>query len=200
MLLSALFAFLYGLAVGPPAPALNDVADALTRAYGGAVTAQTGRQPSFVTGDFDWDGSEDLAVVVAPVDGRLDAINSEVANWVLEDPTKVRIVDFLPRKTTPPPSTRTVVRKDDTLLAIVHGKGPEGWRSSQASHFHLLADRGATSLRRWSAKDFYAAIRKAPRQVRTVRGDVIGETRGGARGFLIYTSGKYAWYDPATPK
>ena len=197
MVLSSLFAFLFGLAAGPRTPALHDVADALARAYGGAVTVQTGRQPGFVAGDFNWDGSEDLAVVVAPVDGRLDAINSAVANWVLEDPTKVRIPDFLPRRSGPPPSTRTVVRKDDTLLGIIHGQGPDGWRAPQTSHFYLLADRGATNLRFWSKKDFYAAIRDAPRQVRSVRGDVIGETRGGARGFLMYTGGKYAWYDPA---
>jgi hypothetical protein len=31
-------------------------------------------------------------------------------------------------------------------------------------------------------------------------GDVIGETRAGAAGFLLYAGGKYAWYDPSTPK
>jgi hypothetical protein len=195
-----LFAFLLGLAAGPQVPAANDVAGALARAYGGAVTAQTGRQPSFIVGDFNWDGSEDLAAVVAPVDGRLDAINSEIANWILEDPSKVRILDFLPRRVGPAPSTRAVVHKDDTLLAIIHGEGPRGWRAPQASHFLLVADRGATNLKLWSKKDFYASIRNAPRPIRSVRGDVIGETRAGASGFLLYAGGKYAWYDPSAPK
>ena len=200
MVLTSLFAFLFGLAAGPRLPAPNDVAAALARAYGGAVTVQTGRQPALIVGDFNWDGSEDLAVVVSPTNDRLGDINSEVANWILEDPTKVRILDFLPRKVGPAPSTRTVVGKDDALLAIIHGEGPGGWRDPQSSHFLLLADRGATSLRMWSKKNFYAAIKNAPRQVRSVRGDVIGETRDGARGFLLYSGGKYAWYDPATPK
>jgi hypothetical protein len=194
MSLTALLAFLYGLAAVRQ-PALNDVADALTRAYGGAVIAQSGRTPGFVTGDFNWDGSEDLVIVVAPA--KLDAVNSEVANWLLEDPMKVRIPDFLPRRTGPAPSTRTAVRNDDTLLAIIQGEGPAGWRSPQVSHFHLLADRGGANLKRWSKNDFYAAIRSSPSQVRSVRGDVIGETRGGVQGFLVYATGKYAWYDPA---
>jgi len=196
-LLSTLFGFLYGLAVGPSVPSPNDVADALNRAYGGAVRAQPGRAPAFVIGDFNWDGSEDLAVAVTPAEGKLDAINSEVANWLLVDPTRVRIPDFLPRRTGPAPSTRTVVRKGDTLLAIVQGEGSDGWRSRDASHFLLLADRGATNLKRWTKNDFYVAIRNSPSRVASVRGDVIGETRSGARGFLVYVGGKYAWYDPS---
>jgi hypothetical protein len=187
---------MFALVAAPRVPAPNDVADALMRAYGGAVAPQTSRTPAFVTGDFNWDGSEDLAVAVVPVEGKLDAINSDVANWLLVDPAKVRIPDFLPRRVGPAPSTRTVVRKDDTLLAIIQGDGSEGWRSRRASHFQLLADRGA-SLSRWSQNDFYAAIRNSPSRVRSVRGDVIGETRSGVRGFLVYAGGKYAWYDPA---
>jgi hypothetical protein len=197
VLLSQLFAVLFALAAAPRVPAPDDVADALNRAYGGVVTAQPGRAPAFVTGDFNWDGSEDLAAVVTPADGKLDAINSDVANWLLVDPTKVRIPDFLPRRTGQAPSTRTVVRKGDALLAIIQGEKSEGWRSRQASHFLLLADRGATNLKRWSRNDFYAAIRHSPSRVTSVRGDVIGETRGGSRGFLLYEGGKYAWYDPS---
>src|ERR1041384_896415 len=99
------------------------------RGYGGAVTAQTGWAQSVVTGDFNWDGAEDLAVVVVSVEGKLDAINSDLANRLLLDPAKVRIPDFLPRRVGPAPSTRAVVRKDDALLAVIHGDGPEGWRS-----------------------------------------------------------------------
>jgi hypothetical protein len=189
-----LFVLLFGLAAGHAAPTLTDVNVALARAYGGAVTAETGRPPSFIAGDFNWDGSEDLAVIVKPVDGRLDAINSEVANWVLEDPTKVRLPDFLPRAARLPAPTRAVITKDDTLVAVIHGQGPDGWRSREIAHFYLLKRTGTATLRAWSRTDFYAATKNAPRRVRTVRGDVIGETRGNARGFLVYAGGKYGWY------
>jgi hypothetical protein len=195
-----LLVWLIGLAAGHRGPTPTEVKDAVARAYGGVVTADTGRPPRFVTGDFNWDGSEDLAVLVTPVDGRLDAINSELANWVVEDPTRVRILDFLPRRVSIPAPTRITVNKGDTLLAVIHGAGPDGWRARQISHFYLVADAGVTRLQRQSKSAFYASIRNAPKQMRTVRGDVIAETRGSTRGFIVYAGGKYAWYSPETTK
>lgn len=199
-MLNVLLVWLFGLAAGDRRPTLTDVKDALARAYGGVVTADTGRPPSFVAGDFNWDGSEDLAVLVTPVDGKLDAINSEVANWVLEDPARVRIPDFLPRRASMPPPTRTAISKGDTLLAVIHGAGPGGWRARQISHFYLLKNAGASQLQRQSRTAFYAGTRKAPKRMQTVRGDVIAETRGNTRGFIVYAGGKYAWYSPETMK
>ena len=124
---------LLGLVAGSRVPAFADVKDALARAYGGVVTADTGRPPSFVAGDFNWDGSEDLAVLVTPVDGKLDAINSEVANWVLEDPMKVRVPDFLPRRARvcrlrlAPRSRRTSRSRGDSRSRS------DGWRSRQTA-------------------------------------------------------------------
>ena len=187
---------LLGLAAGSRVPALADVKDVLARAYGDTVTAEIGRQPSFVVGDFNWDGVEDLAVIVKPVPGRLAALNNEMANWVLEDPMKVRVPDFLPRRAGLPPPARSAVQADEPLLAVIHGLGPDGWRSRQIAHFYLLHNAGATALRRLSRAEFYAGTKDAARKVHTVRGDVIGETRGRAQGFLIYAGGKYAWYEP----
>jgi hypothetical protein len=187
---------LLGLVAGPRVPAFPDVQDAVARAYGDAVTAETGRPPSFIVGDFNWDGADDLAVIVRPVVSRLPAINSDVANWVLEDPMKVRLLDFLPRRASLPPPTRVAVQADEPLLAVIHGLGPDGWRSRQISHFYLLHNAGASALRRWSRAGFYAATSKAARKLHTVRGDVIGETRGRTQGFLVYAGGKYAWYAP----
>jgi hypothetical protein len=188
--------WLLGLAAGTRGPTLIDVRDALKRAYGGVVTADTGRPPSFIAGDFNWDGSEDLAVLVTPVDGKLNEINSELANWVVEDPAKVRILDLLPRRVSMPAPTRITVNKGDTLLAVIHGAGPDGWRARQISHFYLIANAGVTTLQRQSKDAFYAATKKAPKRMQTVRGDVIAETRGNTRGFIVYVNGKYAWYSP----
>jgi len=44
---------------------------------------------NFVVGDFNGDGSEDLAVVVKPNETKLAEVNSEMANWILEDPKKI---------------------------------------------------------------------------------------------------------------
>jgi hypothetical protein len=195
-----LFMWLFGLAAGTRGPTLVDVKDALARAYGGVVTADTGRPPSFVTGDFNWDGSEDLAVLVTPVDGRLDEINSELANWIVEDPTRVRILDFLPRRVSMPAPTRITVNAGDTLLAVIHGAGPDGWRARPLSHFYLMANAGVTRLQRQSKSAFSASTKHAPKRMQTVRGDVIAETRGRTPGFIVYAGGKYAWYSPETGK
>jgi hypothetical protein len=196
--LHVLFVWLFGLAAGTRSPTLVEVKDALARAYGGVVTTDTGRPPSFVAGDFNWDGSEDLAVLVTPAEGRLDEINSELANWVVEDPAKVRILEFLPKRVSMPGPTRVTVNKGDTLLAVIHGAGPDGWRARQISHFYLVANAGATQLQRQSKDAFYASTRDAPKRMQTVRGDVIAETRGNTRGFIVYAGGKYAWYSPTT--
>jgi hypothetical protein len=195
-----LLMWLFGLAAGHGGPTLTDVKNALARAYGGVVTADTGRPPSFVTGDFNWDGSEDLAVLVTPVDGKLAEINSELANWIVEDPTRVRILDFVPRRVSMPAPTRTTVNKGDTLLAVIHGAGPDGWRARQISHFYLVANAGVTQLQRQSKAAFYTSTKHAPKRMQTVRGDVIAETRGNTRGFIVYAAGKYAWYSPETMK
>jgi hypothetical protein len=199
-MLHIVFVWLFGLAAGDRGPTLTDVRDALARAYGGVVTADTGRPPSFVVGDFNWDGSEDLAVIVTPVDGKLDEINSELANWVVEDPTRLRILDFLSRVASLPAPTRTAIGKGDTLLAVIHGAGPDGWRARQIAHFYLLTNAGASRLQRQSKTAFYASTRNAPTRMQTVRGDVIAETRGNTPGFIVYAGGKYAWYSPETMK
>jgi len=88
----------------------------------------------------------------------------------------------------------------DRLLAVIHGTGSAGWRSPQISHFYLLKSVGVSQLHRLSRTAFYTSTRNAPRRMETVRGDVIAETRGASRGFIVYAGGKYAWYDPETSK
>ena len=178
-----------------PLPTLAEVKDVIKRVYQDALIVDTARPPSFVVGDFNWDGSPDIAVAARPAEGKLNEINSEVANWIVEDPRKVQMPDFASGVSRLSPS-RALVEKRDTVLAVIHGNGPSGWRAPQTSHFYLLKNAVGTNMRSESRKEFFSATRDAPRRVLTVRGDVINEALSGERGFLLYSAGKYAWYTP----
>src|SRR4051812_38372763 len=97
-----------------PSPRLEDAREAVARVYRDAVTVDMRRQPAYVVGDFNGDGSEDIAVVVRPATkDRLSEINDEVANWILEDPRQVQLPD--PHKSVQalPPDSRPVVKPND---------------------------------------------------------------------------------------
>ena len=84
--------------------------------------------PSFIDGDFNGDGSRDLAVVIKPAPNKLADLNEEFPNWILKDPFS----------SDQPRIPRLRVAADDTLLAVIHGYGPNGWRDSQATQTFLL--------------------------------------------------------------
>lgn len=174
----------------PPQPA--DIKAAVARVFEKAATTDSTRpQESFVVGDFNGDGSEDLAVVVKPSEGGLAEINSEVANWTLEDPANVAIPGGTASRQNFA-SKRVQAERDKTLLAIIHGVGPQGWRNSEAKQSYLLKNGAGgdmivepvTHLR--SGKD----KRKLP----PLRGDAIQKTIAGKPGLLFWTGAKYAWY------
>lgn len=87
-----------------------------------------------------------------------------------------------------------LVEDGDTLLAVIHGSGPEGWRDSQATQTYVLKDAAGEGLKARAQKAAHAAGGKGrlPRLV----GDVIDETVGGRAGFLDYNGAHYLWYDP----
>src|SRR5690242_15791337 len=66
-------------------PASSEEVDAtLHRIFGQAVIASHADH-SFVTGDFNGDGSPDLAVIAWPAKTKLGTINGELANWTIQD-------------------------------------------------------------------------------------------------------------------
>ncbi len=121
----------------PPKP--EDVNDVLTRVYQKVVAPDTSHEPPFLVGDFNGDGSEDLAIAVKPHEEMLGEINNELANWVLEDPRNISLPGPLSNTQTPA-SERKPVRasKGDSMLAIVHGVGSQGWRNPDAKQAFLL--------------------------------------------------------------
>ena len=150
-----------------------------------------------VVGDFNGDGSSDIAVVVRPDRGRLDDLNSEFANWTLEDPTQVARPDphqFDPHQGVQklkPTAERPRVAPGDVLLAVIHGYESKGWRNPDARQTYLLKNAVGGEMR---AKGGMDAQREIPKTTLRLHGDIIQEKLGGASGFLYWTGAKYGWF------
>jgi hypothetical protein len=179
------------LALKLPPSTQADVRSAIARIYKDAVIVDASR---FVVGDFNGDGSQDVAVVVKPAMGALAEINSEVANWILEDPQKVVLPDSS-KATQPlaPPPKPTYVEQADTLLVVLHGYGPSGWRDPKSRQTYLLKNAVGANLKSHPLADLLRAS-NSKAKLPKLRGDVINETIGEESGFLYYTGAKYAWY------
>ena len=165
-------------------PKLNEVEDAVRRVFKNAAVIHKAPMPMFIVGDFNGDESEDLAVVLKPVE--ITAINEEYPAWLLRDPFAQ----------TPATSTQLRVSEGEPLLAIIHGYGSNEWRDPQATQTYLLKNSVGTNLATKNGVEFVKAYsgRRLPR----VHGDVIAESLRGSEGCLYYTSASYRWYDPKT--
>ena len=169
---------------------LAEVKDAVQRVYVNTVEIDTNRSGPFIVGDFNADGSQDLAVIVKPANGALAKLNSEYANWIVEDPRKIVLPDTTKAvQKLPPPPARETIRQDDLLLLVLHGYQQEGWHHAYARQTFLLKNAVGENIRRESADE----ISKANASVR-LPGDVISESLAGHDGFLYWTNGKYAWH------
>ena len=171
-----------------PPPTPGDVRDALQRVFGNTLSTTTASE--FVIGDFNGDQSEDVAVVVRPNSAKLEELNSQLANWILEDPGHA----FLPPEGKsvvhlPPKPAPERVHKGETLLAIIHGFGPQGWRNPQARQAYLLKNSSGG----------HAVVSDLPRKLMTRAGvmpgqrKVISERVRGRNGFIYWTGATYAW-------
>jgi hypothetical protein len=181
-------------AVHLSSPAPSEVSNAIERMYKNAVIVEAGR---FVVGDFNGDGAQDVAVVVKPAEGMLAELNSEVANWILEEPQKVVLPD--PSKTTqqlPHRPEPTRVERSDTLLAVLHGYGPAGWRDPRAMQTYLLKNAVGSNMKSQSLTEGLKTARG--KGVPKLLGDIIKEAIGGESGFLYYTGARYAWFRTAS--
>jgi hypothetical protein len=181
----------------PPDPAtqpkLSEVRAAVTRMFGKVVTVDERRQPCFVVGDFNGDHRQDLAVVVQPVADKLAEINSETANWTIQDPFKVQLVDPANLQRRPAAPVPAYVEKADLLLAIIHGYGADGWRSRETTQAFLLKRAVGTDMRSLSRQDLLKATKSTDRLPALVF-DVVSEVIDKQSGFLLWTGAKYAWY------
>ena len=188
-------------ALPPPKP--EDVQVAVRRVFNAIVEIDQERKPNFLIGDFNGDLSQDLAVILKPVESRLAELNQEFPNWIAREPLKDVLLPkskvLMPvsaRSSANPASGQTVrFDRNDVLMAIIHGNGSKGWRDNEASQTHLLRDVVGTNLRTLSFKgavNLYKGVRPFP----TIYGDLIQQTLIGQSGFLHFTGGIYGWYDP----
>lgn len=167
----------------PPQP--GEARQAIERVFAGALALDRREPSGVVSGDFNADGSPDLAVAVRPREERLQAINDPLANWTLEDPRRVPSL---------PGSAESPVRVEagDALLAVVHGHGPAGWRNPEARQAYLLKDAAGRGMRPQATARILDA---APSKARRPAGDAIVESLDGRQGFLYWTGARYAWHD-----
>ena len=174
--------------VAATAPKLPEVEEAVKRVFKDVAVIDPDYKSSFLTGDFNGDTSEDLAVVLKPVSEKLAEMN-EQPTWLLRDP-RARYDPRVPLR----------VEKNDVLLAVIHGYGANGWRDAQATQTFLLKNVVGSGMRVQNGKEFVkinsnnSAGRKLPRP----QGDLIGESLKGSEGYLYYNAATYSWYDPKT--
>jgi hypothetical protein len=166
-----------------PPPTTDDIKEAMDRVFKGAVVVENNDKPGYVLGDFNGDGSEDLAIWVKPVPDRLAEINDELANWTLVDPHKTLVPDSKMRivhlpATTPKPER---VRASELLLAMIHGLYDKGWRDPKARQAYVLHQVDGRTL---STKH----VERLPGTMHSA--DVIFPQRDG---FLYWAGGAYAW-------
>jgi len=166
-----------------PSPTTDEIKDALDRIFQGAVVADNHEEPNYILGDFNGDGSEDLAIWVKPVPKRLAEINDELANWTLVDPHKTHVPDTKVRIVHLPSTTRNPekVQASERLLAMIHGLYEKGWRDPKARQAYLLHQVDGRTL---STKH----VERLPGTMHSA--DVIFPQRDG---FLYWAGGAYAW-------
>jgi len=171
--------------------------EAITRIYKDAVTVDSSYSP--VQGDFNGDGSPDLAVVVKPVKAKLAEINDDLASWMVRDPhTELLPTPSLarnPGETKPRPS---ITERDAEVLAIIHGFGSKGWRVAEAQQTFLLKGVVGSEMTTKLKKDLMPAVKKG--KLPPLKGDILTENVAGQAGFVYYTGSSYAWCDPRTYK
>ena len=170
-----------------PPPDLNAVQDAVNRVFKDKARIDMSRKPYFVAGDFNGDGSQDIAVVLQPTPEKLADLNEEFPNWILKNP-------FAPGAESRVPRLR--VAAHDSLLAVIHGYGTKGWRDPEATQTFLLKNAIGSGMNARDAKD----VRKANSGTKTphLSGDVISQVVNGSQGYLYFADATYSWYDPKT--
>ena len=175
------------------APKPDEVRDAMSRVFHKAIALDDQHVPAFVVGDFNGDGSQDLAVVSRAGDNSLPEINNELANWTLEDPRAVPIPGTKPAEETSPPKA-VRAEKSDSFLAIIHGVGAQGWRNREARQSYLLKNGTGSNMTIQTLKNLRGS--GGNERLPPLRGDAISQVLGGKSGILFWTGAKYAWFSP----
>jgi hypothetical protein len=174
-----------------PPPTLDEARAAVARVYKDVVSVGTG----FTVGDFNGDGSQDIAVVVNPIKEKIPDLNEELAGWLLRDARTDRAPEPMMQRNRSEQKSRPVVtERDEVLLAVVHGYGPEGWRNPEAQISYLVKNTPGSNIKAQAKKSVLRANKG--KRIPPLIGDVINGTLAGTQGFVYYTGSSYGWYDP----
>jgi len=173
-----------------PPPTSVEVAGVLSRVFADDLRLASSAQALFIAGDFNGDDSQDLAMIVRPAPGKLEDINSELANWIIQDADVFFVPPSGQHVVTVPKITAAKVMEGETVLAVVHGYGRQGWRNPDARQGYLVKHAAATFLSLGPS-----IAEKSIRQMHLpVRTEIIYELRNKKRGFLFWTGQAYAWH------
>jgi hypothetical protein len=172
-----------------PPPTQAEVEAALHRIFGDDLIA-TDNSQSFIAGDFNGDQSEDLAVIARPAATKLDDVNAELANWIIQDADKAFIAPPGKKVVVPPKQERPRVESGEQVLAIIHGFGPQGWRNPEARQAYIVK-HAAANFQGTAPSISQKALRAMKLPVET---EIIKEIRNNKKGFLFWTGGAYAWH------
>ena len=167
------------------APKLAEVQNKIKTVFKDAAVLNPNHNPNFFSGDFNGDASEDLVLILKPV--NLDDMNRQFAPWLVRNPRSNLSTRVRPE-----------INKDETLLAVIHGYGSNDWRDPDATQTFVLKNVVGADFKVQTGKDFTEA--NTGRNLPRPEGDLIGETIDGTPGFLYYATSNYSWYDPKTFK
>jgi hypothetical protein len=175
--------------LSPPSEA--EVEAAFHRVFGNDLIAMTdGGRVSFIAGDFNGDQSEDIAILARPAVGKLDDINNEFANWIIQDADKAFIAPPGKAVVVPPREEPAKVSEGEEVLAVIHGFGARGWRNPDARQAYLVK-HGAAPFLGIAPSLSQKAIRAMHLPYET---DIIKQVRNNKKGFLFWTGSMYAWH------
>jgi hypothetical protein len=173
-----------------PPPSKAEVEAAFHRVFGGDLIVPPAVPQAFLVGDFNGDQSEDIAIVARPAPGKLDDINSDLANWIILDADKAFIPPVGKTVVVPPKQAPAKVAKGEEVLAIIHGFGPKGWRSPDARQAYLIKHAAATF--QGTAP---SASQKYIRELKlNIDAEIIKEVRDNKKGYIFWTGSVYAWH------